>query len=332
MEERVQMRMAQARACFSRLGGVLVLIAAIASMVQVLLYEAVKVYLTLTGVNLAENAWVMWGMMAIPTYIIAFPVGLLALKSMPSDHCEPKPLGAGRFWTLMLICFPVVYVGSVVGNLLSMLLSNGAAENGLETLAFDTSILKVLVMVVLAPLAEELIFRKQLIDRCVRYGEKTAVLFSGITFGLFHMNLFQFFYAFGLGLIFGYVYLRTRRLRYSVVMHMVVNFMGSVVAPWVVSQLDLEALANLNPQTLDEATLRAVAPGLLLYLGYLLLQLVLVVVGLVLLVVKRKQMEFHPTAEELPREGRFGVVYGNVGMIVFFVLCAISVVMNLLPA
>ena len=98
----------------------------------------------------------------------------------------------------------------------------------------------------------------------------------------------------------------------------------------MVSQLNVDALSNL--QTMDEATLAAVAPGLLLFLGYMLLYLVLVVVGLVLLVVKRKQVEFHPTAEELPREGRFGVVYGNVGMIVFLVLCAISVVLNLIPA
>lgn len=329
MEENVQTRMSQAKACFSHLGGALVLVAVITSAVQVLFSVAVGVILAITKVDITNVSWVIWVMTFVPLYVVGVPVGLTVLKKMPKDQAEPSALGPGRFWTLLLMCFPVMYVGNLVGNVLSMLLSGGSAENGLETFAFDTSILKVLVMVVLAPLIEEYVFRKQLIDRCVRYGEKTAVLFSGLTFGLFHMNLFQFFYAFGLGLMFAYVYLRTRRLRYCVAMHMVVNFMGSVVGPWVVSQLDLEALANLNTQTLDEATLRAIAPGLLLYLGYLLLQLVLVVVGLVLLVVNRKKMEFHATADELPREGRFGVVYGNVGMIVFFVLCAISVVLNL---
>ena len=56
-----------------------------------------------------------------------------------------------------------------------------------------------------------------------RYGEKTAIVFSALAFALFHMNLFQFFYAFGLGLIFGYVYTRTSRLRYSVLMHMLID-------------------------------------------------------------------------------------------------------------
>ena len=44
------------------------------------------------------------------------------------------------------------------------------------------------------------------------------------------MNLFQFFYAFLLGLMFGYVYTRTSKLRYSTAMHMIINFNGGVLA------------------------------------------------------------------------------------------------------
>lgn len=331
MEENVQMRTSAAKACFSRLGGALVLIAVITSALQVVLGVAVRVYTELTGVDLNSISWVMWVMTFVPLYVVGVPVGLTVLKKMPTDQGVSTPLGAGRFWTMMLICFPVMYVGNVVGNVMSSLLSGGTAVNGLVSYASDSSILKVLVMVVLAPLVEEYVYRKQLMDRCLRYGEKTAVVFSALTFALFHMNLFQFFYAFGLGLIFAYAYLKTRRLRYCVIMHMVINFIGSVVAPWVTSKLDWEVLSNLSSQTLNEATLAAVAPGLMLFLGYMLVFFVLVVVGLVLLIVKRKQVEFQPAPEELPREGRLKVVYGNAGVIVFIVLCAIVVVLNLLP-
>lgn len=331
MEENLQMRTSAAKACFSRLGAALVLIAVITSALQVVLGVAAKVYMELTGVDLNSISWVMWAMTFVPLYAVGVPVGLTVLKGMSKDEGTPTPLGVGRFWTMLLICFPVMYVGNLVGTVLSSLLSGGTAVNGLESYALDNSIWKVLVMVVLAPLVEEYVFRKQLMDRCLRYGEKTAVVFSALTFGLFHMNLFQFFYAFGLGLIFAYVYLKTRRLRYCVAMHMAINFTGSVLAPWVVSQLDMDALSNLSSQTLDEATLAAIAPGLLLFLGYMLVYLALVVVGLVLLVVKRKQVEFHPAPEELPREGRLKVVYGNPGVIVFMVLCAIAVVSSLLP-
>ncbi len=331
MEENMQMRTAAAKACFSRLGGALVLIAALTAGVQVLLSFLAGVVLEILKVDVNSVPWLMWVLLFVPIYVVGFPVGLKVIKHMPVDQKEQVRLRPGEFFAILLMCFPVMYVGNVVGNVLSALLSGGAAENGLVTLATDSSLLKVLVMVVLAPLMEEYVFRKQLMDRCVRYGEKTAVVFSAITFGLFHMNLFQFFYAFGLGLIFAYVYLKTRRLRYSVAMHMVVNFMGSVAGPWVVSQLDFEALANLSTQTLDEATLMAILPGLLLYLGYTFLQLILVIVGLILILLRRKDVQFAPAAEELPREERTRVVYGNAGVVVFVVFCAISIVFSLLP-
>ena len=66
---------------------------------------------------------------------------------------------------------------------------------------------------------EEFIFRKMVIDRIWQYGEKIAVVTSALIFALFHINLFQFFYALGIGLIFAYVYLRTGKLRYTIIMH-----------------------------------------------------------------------------------------------------------------
>ena len=184
-------------------------------------------------------------------------------------------------------------------------------------------------VVILAPLVEELVFRKQLLDRCAQYGEKTAMVFSALTFALFHMNLFQFFYAFGMGLIFAYVYLRTRRLRYPVLMHMIINFMGSVVPLWVVSNLDLDALSNLNSQNLDQEMLAAILPGLLIYLAYVVVQLVLVIAGLVIGIVMRKSLTLRPTPEELPREGRVKTVYANVGFILFVVVCVVVFSFNL---
>ena len=155
------------------------------------------------------------------------------------------------------------------------------------------------------------------------------MVFSALTFALFHMNLFQFFYAFGMGLIFAYVYLRTRRLRYPVLMHMIINFMGSVVPLWVVSNLDLDALSNLTPQNLDQEMLAAILPGLLIYLAYVVVQLVLVIAGLVIGIVMRKSLTLRPTPEELPREGRVKTVYANVGFILFVVVCVVVFSFNL---
>ena len=74
-----------------------------------------------------------------------------------------------------------------------------------------------------------LLGRKRVSDQAAAEQQRKAdIVFSALMFGLFHMNLYQFFYAFLLGLVFGYVYLRTRRLRYTVFMHMSINAIGGV--------------------------------------------------------------------------------------------------------
>ena len=143
-------------------------------------------------------------------------------------------------------------------------------------------------------------------------------------FALFHLNLFQFFYAFGLGLMFGYVYMRTSQLRYSIVMHMIINFNGSVLAPWVLSQVDLEALATTD--TTDAAAAQALlaqnGAGMMLVSGYGLLLIVLSIAGLVLLVTKRRTFEFYTTPEQLPKGLGGQTAFGNPGMVIYIAMCA----------
>ena len=38
-------------------------------------------------------------------------------------------------------------------------------------------------------------------DRLLGYGQKTAIIISGIMFGMAHGNFSQFFYAFGIGIL-----------------------------------------------------------------------------------------------------------------------------------
>lgn len=321
MEEENLVPVEKAKSCFGRLGWALCAYAMVIVVLQ-LVAVAIGGVLFAMGVNVLENAWFLWAASFIPQYLVGVPLFLLILRKMPVVEQSQSKLGGGNFWALLLMCFPVMYVGNIVGTFLAGLLSGGTAQNVVETYVFEGGLFNLFTAVVLAPLVEEFIFRKQLLDRCSQYGEKTAMVFSALTFALFHMNLFQFFYAFGMGLIFAYVYLRTRRLRYPVLMHMIINFMGSAVPLWVVSNLDLDALSNLNPQNLDQEMLAAILPGLLIYLVYVLVQLVLVIAGLVIGIVKRKSFTLQPTPEELPREGRVKTVYANVGFILFAILCA----------
>ena len=199
--------------------------------------------------------WLVFLISSGPLYLIAMPMGLMLMKAVPELPTRKFDMTPGRFFTLLLMCLPIMYGGSIIGNLLSAILSDGTAENTIASMAMTLDPSMIIFGVILGPIFEEWMFRKQIISRTRRYGEKLSILLSALMFGLFHLNLFQFFYAFGLGLMFGYVYMRTSQLRYSIVMHMIINFNGSVLAPWVLSQVDLEALATTD--TTDAAAAQA---------------------------------------------------------------------------
>ena len=124
----------------------------------------------------------------------------------------------------------------VLGNLLGLFWSTviemftGAETTTTIDLVSTSDMLPVVTMVVLlAPIVEELVFRKYVIDRMYPYGETTAIFLSATVFALMHGNLNQVFYAFLLGCAQGYLYCRTRDVRYTICIHMMVNFVGSVL-------------------------------------------------------------------------------------------------------
>lgn len=278
--------------------------------------------------------WWMWILSFAPMYLGAFPVCFLVLKlGLPVQAPRRQKLSVKELLILFPICCCLMYGGNLVGTLLSMLLSGGQAVNQVQEFAMDQSPLKILFMVILAPLAEELLCRKLLIDRIGRYGEKLAVLMSGLLFGLLHGNLFQFFYAFALGAIFAYIYIRSGKLRYSVIFHAIINFMGAVIAPFVTSLVDMELMEQMAAgEELDLELLAQILPGYLAMTAYSVVLMGLSILGLVLLIIKLRSAVWKPTSDQLPRQQGLTAAFANAGMIVYILLCLGMMVLALMPA
>lgn len=323
----------QARRDFSRIGASLCLMVviwyALATVLEGALYAAVG------GKGEAPN-WVTYVDSGVPLYLIAMPIAVILMGKSTVIETRKFDMKPGLFFKLLLMCLPMMWVGSVFGSMLSMALSNGEATDRVADLAMQTNIWNVVFLVIVGPIFEEWLFRKQLIDRTRKYGEKTAILLSGLAFGLFHMNLFQFFYAFLLGLMFGYVYTRTSKLRYSTAMHMIINFNGGVLAPWVLARVDLdqlekvsEAAENGNAAAMEQWASQNVE-GLAIMLVYFVLYGAVILAGFVLLIRNFKRFEFYTAPEELPRGTRAKTVCGNVGMIMFIMVTCMLTAVNLL--
>ena len=319
------------RKVFSRVGWSFCALTATLVLVQVALILCIKQFWP-DGCWLTRSSTGKWLVTFVPLYIIAIPVGVLCMRKIPAYAPQQANMSLKNFFIFLPICFFLIYSGNLVGNGLSSLFSGGNAENALDTFAQDSNPIKFLFRVILAPLFEEYVTRKQVIDRTRIYGEKTAVMLSAVLFALMHMNLFQFFYAFLLGWVFGYIYLRTGRLRYCVILHSIVNFVGSIVAPFIMSKLDLEALSSVNEMTpLEEvmAIYQENAVGLMMYYGYLLLIGVLFIAGLILMIVQRKKLIWRAADAQLPYTHQVKAVYLSAGMLVFLIFTAIMTVLSI---
>ena len=163
--------------------------------------------------------------------IVFLLVFWLVIRRVPRSEWQGETM---NFRTLFQI-FVMMYVVSTVINLFGVGVSDAAPAGGSESLEMIDSIVSTglpvgfLMVVLVAPVLEELIFRKLMLDRIRNYGEKTAIVFSALCFGLFHGNLPQFLYAFSVGVFLGYVYCRTRKVLYTMIMHVLLNTISSSI-------------------------------------------------------------------------------------------------------
>ena len=124
-----------------------------------------------------------------------------------------------------------------------------------------------------------------------------VVLFKG------RHKVHQFFYAFGLGAIFAWVYLRTRRIRFSILLHVLINFCGSI--------LPMQLLHMMRDYPVI---------GAHLLLGQTMLMLAAAICGVILLICQRRDWILLPGSCPIPAGKWFGTVFANKGILVFFLV------------
>lgn len=277
-----------------------------------------------------------WIASIVPMYGIAFPITILILKRIPYTPYEKKKVSFMEMAVYFLMSYSIMYIGNFIGIGLSFVIdkmTGVTSSNSISDLIMSSSPLAtMLVAVILAPIIEELLFRKLLIDRISVYGDKVAILVSGTMFGLFHGNLFQFFYAFGLGCMLAYIYVKSRDIKYSIILHMLINFVGSIIPLIVLSQIDMELLEQISASsTVSSETIQILfnnLPGLVLLFIYEITVIALIILGLVLGIMNRKKFSLAPGQITIPRNKVFSVICANAGMILFFCLCLFLFIQN----
>jgi len=307
---------------FSRVG-----LAYLTFMVASVLFQIV-VMLILRGIGITVLDWAATLIDVIAMYAVGAPICYLVFKKIPvQEHVEKEKWGFGKILLYFMIAVGMMYIGNIVSRILISIISTLTGivmVNPVENLVMNSSMLfKLAIIVVIGPIVEELLFRKILIDRIRIYGQGIAVLISALTFGLFHGNFYQAGYAFLLGLIFAYIYVKSNQIKYCIGFHIAINFMGSVLSLLIVNGIDMELL-----QSGDMNTLMSMIPMLLLVMAYGLLIFGCMVASIVVIICLRRRITFDVGEIKIPKGQRFKTLFLNVGMILFALGCGYLFYLN----
>lgn len=230
----------------------------------------------------------------------------------PEKHPATAEMTVLKFVSIMLASFFVLIIGSALGTVINSSISKITGNeigNVVADSIADMELYEIFISaVIIAPVFEELVFRKFLIDRLSRYGTSFCVTVSGLVFGLMHGNFTQFFYAFGLGAIFAYVYCVYGKIIYPVLMHAIVNAFGSIV-PAVLKVGETDYLTTA--QSL-----------------YLTIYMILFLVGSIVFWTGKNKTRFYMVGGRLINPGK--AIIGSTGFIVTVVIMSLSFLISVL--
>jgi membrane protease YdiL (CAAX protease family) len=283
---------------------------------------------------------------SINVCVIGTTVLALALRKLPVTKIEKRPMKIGQLLLLIMMMYGLTQVGSLMGMPIHLALttigsltadSEDAAAELSNNLVFSSgTVIRIISIGILPAIFEELLFRKFLIDRTIRHGEFISCAMSGIMFGLWHGNFQQFFFAFFIGVLFAFVYIRTGNIIYTMIMHASMNLVTSTVTVELFNALmksmgiDM-ATGNINANIDDSVIIKSVLPMLLLLLLWIVLLVSFQIVGFIMLIVKRKKFKLAVMPGEPARKAILHSMTHSVEMWIFFSFALLLFVYQYIP-
>ena len=153
----------------------------------------------------------------------------LCLHKVPKYDFGKTKFSVGKYFTGLCIAYGVGIAGSLIGTVANFLITGEFVNMAMNAVGGGNLLLRILVVCIGAPVAEELVFRKFVVDRLSGYSKALAIFASGLFFGIFHANFQQLFFAMFLGWVFAYIYAETGNILITISYHMIINTISSVV-------------------------------------------------------------------------------------------------------
>ncbi|EEE41190.1 CAAX amino terminal protease family protein [Methanobrevibacter smithii DSM 2375] len=278
----------------------------------------IGLFISMINPNLLSNQTMMTFFSAIWTYLLPLPIFIYIMRKTEAKTLEKHKMTVKTFVICISITMFLMWIGNIMGVIITSgigsLIQHEVANPIHDVINNSGLVANLIIITTIAPIFEELIFRKLLIDRTIKYGGTISVLLSGLLFAFFHGNLNQFFYAFLLGGFFAIVYIKTGQIKYTIGLHMIINFIGSVVSLFVSQPLmDLANGSVISPTSTF---------GVILYI---LITLGLTVMGLIYSIKYFDKSQFDGSEKEIILKNPVSTILLNPGIICFILLMSYTI-------
>ncbi|MCL1997035.1 MAG: CPBP family intramembrane metalloprotease [Defluviitaleaceae bacterium] len=162
-------------------------------------------------------------------FFVPFVAYLVLTKQRVTDVLPLRPLGLKNLCLIVGITFTTLPMAGFLSAVTSLFVTNYVAEVLTHVTANYPLWLALLAIGVAPSLFEELMFRGAVYKEFAHLPIKKAALLNGLFFGIIHMNLQQFFYAFALGVLFSYFLYYTGSILAPIIAHFVINGFNTIL-------------------------------------------------------------------------------------------------------
>lgn len=166
-------------------------------------------------------------------YVATFCVPVWFFRVISKKHPPVEPIRSEL--RIPRGTFPAIFFGLAVVNasshvnaflvdVFSFGMLNTSKAVDVTTNSNVELVLLFFTLAVIPAFVEEFLFRGLVLSNLLPYGRTTAILASGLLFGIMHQDVSQLFYATVAGIVLGFVYVKTQSIWPGVLLHFCNNF------------------------------------------------------------------------------------------------------------
>ena len=257
--------------------------------------------------SLSGNAW---------GYFLAAAVGFGILWiwkgtkfTFREIYTKGKPMKFRDLMAILCIFMGAQLLFQLVASIIELILNlfglSAMAAIEAATLSGVDSFSMFLYAGLLAPIAEEILFRGLILRNLLPYGKKVAIFVSALLFGLFHGNIVQSPFAFAVGLVLGFV-----AVEYNIVWAMALHMFNNLIISDMLSRLTYDM--NMVLSSLIQS-------GVIYGFS---------IAGIILAIVRRREIGAYLRREPMNRY-YLKCCFSSAGMIVLMVVMALSMLLTI---